>query len=686
MKASVYYLCMFCLIILANPVKSNDTSTNLPPIDMRTYSIKTLDTLRQFPLIESKDQWELLAKDIILQAKVSCGLIPEPEHTSLNAKIFGKKQYDGFTVEKVYFESLPGFIVCGNLFRPLGKGNGPFPAVLNPHGHWSKGRFTDTTECSVPARCIQLARLGIISFAYDMVGYGDTKQFPEHRQIFLAPENQLWNISLMGLQTWNSIRALDFLESLPDVDKKRIACTGASGGGTQTFILGCVDDRLAAQAPVCMVSHSMQGGCLCENSPGLRVRFSNMEIAAAPAPRPQILIGATGDWTRAILEIEGPAIKQVYQTLNSEDKIKYVRLNFNHNYNKDSREIVYGWFGKWLLGYNSDEPIPESNYPQLDESDLKVFGSDNQIPTNLVSQEQLINYLIEQSKRGWKKTFPMNKSDLTNYKNFWFPVWKTIMQLDYPVNNFLLETNYVKSDGDISIMELCAGRINGNDRIPVTIRTPKNLKNPNLTVLITIPEGRKYLDQDPHSLTLIACLLSNGFKVVTFDCFSAIKKQAINAVKSRSLFTNFFTTYNRTDCQECVQDIVTISSFIRKFNNSNIALIGLKHAGPWALLASPVLDVTIADCNQFDFSKSETWLDEDLFLPGIMRINGMVGVSILAAPKPMYLFNTQNSFPSQEIIQVYSLFTSPTYIHRLFYNNHELNNSELVKWLKTFVN
>ena len=158
----------------------------------------------------------------------------------------------------------------------------------------------------------------MIAFSYDMVGYNDTF-FPEygavpaekhdlgHRQFATNQVNLLWNVSLMGLQTWDSIRAVDFLESLPDADRTRLACTGESGGGTQTFMLGAVEDRLAAQAPVVMVSHTMQGGCLCENAPGLRVEFSNMEIAAAAAPRRQILVAATGDWTKDTLTVEGPA-------------------------------------------------------------------------------------------------------------------------------------------------------------------------------------------------------------------------------------------------------------------------------------------------------------------------------------------------------------------------------------------
>ena len=228
------------------------------------------------------------------QILVSCGLWPTPEKTPLQAHIFGKIERDGYSIEKVYFQTLPGFYLAGNLYRPLAEGKGPFPAILNPHGHWKEGRLADTKDGSTAARCISFARQGMVAFSYDMVGFNDThfansptnKAFYEiHRQFGGFGTNatdMLWGISLMGLQTWNSIRALDFLESLPDVDAKRLACTGESGGGTQTFMLGAIDDRLAVQVPVVMVSHTMQGGCSCENMAGLRIEYSNMEIAAAP--------------------------------------------------------------------------------------------------------------------------------------------------------------------------------------------------------------------------------------------------------------------------------------------------------------------------------------------------------------------------------------------------------------------
>ncbi len=106
---------------------------------------------------------------------------------------------------------------------------------------------------------------------------------------------------IMGLQTWNGIRALDFLASLPDVDPKRMAVTGGSGGGTQTILLGALDDRPIASFPNGMVSTSMQGGCTCESCCLLRVGTGNVELAALFAPRPQGMTAAN-DWTKAMMK------------------------------------------------------------------------------------------------------------------------------------------------------------------------------------------------------------------------------------------------------------------------------------------------------------------------------------------------------------------------------------------------
>ncbi|HZQ47022.1 MAG TPA: hypothetical protein VFC07_08425, partial [Verrucomicrobiae bacterium] len=186
-----------------------------------TANLRDLNTPRDFPGITTEGQWRERAREIREQILVSSGLWPMPEKTPLHAVIFGKIVRDGYSIEKVYFQTYPGFYLAGNLYRPLGQGKGPFPAILNPHGHWENGRLADTPVGSIAGRCINFAKQGMIAFSYDMVGYNDT-HFPEsptntpfykvHRNFATNdPANLLWSISLMGLQTWNSIRALDFL-------------------------------------------------------------------------------------------------------------------------------------------------------------------------------------------------------------------------------------------------------------------------------------------------------------------------------------------------------------------------------------------------------------------------------------------------------------------------------------------
>src|SRR5256884_2521280 len=452
----------------------------LPASDQRAGAVKDLNTPRAFPNLASRTEWESRAKEIRENILVSCGLWPLPEKTPLDAHVFGKVERDGYSIEKVYFQTYPGFYLAGNLYRPLGKGDGPFPAILNPHGHWANGRMADTAEGSIAARCINFAKQGMIAFSYDMVGYNDTG-FPDwppgeefykrHRRFATNQVNLLWNISLMGLQTWNSIRALDFLESLPEADKSRLACTGASGGGTQTFILGAVDDRLAAQAPIVMVSHSMQGGCSCENAPGLRVDYSNMEIAAGPAPRPQIFVAATGDWTKMTLTVEGPAVAGIYKLFNAEDRLRYVRFDFNHNYNQTSREAVYDWFGKWLLKLPDVLSLKEAAYTKEPDAALRVWP-DGKLPEGALPEKEFIQSLIQRDRAQLDALRPRDRESLEHFKKVMEPAWRHTLQVQFPEHELLVEAGEVSQAGSYTVSHLAIGRAGQRDRLPLLMITP----------------------------------------------------------------------------------------------------------------------------------------------------------------------------------------------------------------------
>ncbi|MGI8784200.1 MAG: alpha/beta hydrolase family protein [Acidobacteriota bacterium] len=354
---------------------------------------RTLDDRYQVAAHPSRQAWEQRAAYLRDRILASSGLLPLPEKTPLRTVVFGEKKQDGYSVLKVYFESLPGFFVTGNLYRPAGAG--PFPAIVSPHGHWTNGRLENTALASVPGRAIQLARMGFVVFSYDMIGYLDSRQL-NHR--FGGRRENLWGLSLAGLQLWNSIRAVDFLESLPEVDAARIGATGASGGGTQTFLLAGADSRVKVAAPVNMISLHMQGGCLCENPPGLRLDTNNVELAACIAPRPLLMVSASGDWTKETLELEFPEMRKIYALAGAADHVDAMQVQAPHNYNRQSREAVYAWMARWLQGRPAGTKIEEKSFSVEVLPDLLVFYG-RPLPANGVSAEELTKNWIAAARK-----------------------------------------------------------------------------------------------------------------------------------------------------------------------------------------------------------------------------------------------------------------------------------------------
>jgi hypothetical protein len=233
-----------------------------------------------------------------------------------------------------------------------------------------------------------------------MVGYGDSQQLAHtfgDPSVRGSREN-LWGLSLAGLQLWNSIRAVDFLQALPYVRRDAIGATGESGGGTQTFLLAAVDDRISVAAPVNMISLHMQGGCLCENTPGLRLDTTNVELAATIAPRPLLMVSATGDWTAETLEVEYPAVRSIYALFGADDRVNAVRIEAEHNYNKASREAMYAWMARWLQGAPRDVRVAERSITVDPLQNLLVFYNRPR-PASAVDAETLTANWIAAAKR-----------------------------------------------------------------------------------------------------------------------------------------------------------------------------------------------------------------------------------------------------------------------------------------------
>jgi len=341
--------------------------------------------------VKSREDWQARAANTREGILRGAQLWPLPERTPLNPVFRKKRAFDGYTVENVAFESRPGLFVTGSLYRPA-TGPGPFPAILCPHGHWSDpadyGRFRPDMQ----KRCATLARMGAVVFSIDMVGYGELRNLGwEHKR----PD-------ALKIQLWNSIRALDFLQSLPYVDGKRLAATGASGGGTQTFLLAAVDDRLTVSAPAVQVSSHFFGGCVCES--GLPIHKSrthetnNADIAAMAAPRPQLILTDGQDWTKNVPKIEFPYIQRVYNLFGAGDRVENAHFpDEGHDYGYTKRSALYPFLAKHL-GLNlaavqkPDQSVDESPVTIEPEKDLWVFDDQTPFPAHAQRGDQPLKW------------------------------------------------------------------------------------------------------------------------------------------------------------------------------------------------------------------------------------------------------------------------------------------------------
>lgn len=420
--------------ILGSSVASRLVGQDAKPAALRP--MKDLDAHFPFQNVPTdRAAWEQRAEELRQQLRVTLGLHPMPRLPELKATIHSPRSMGDYQVEKVYFESIPGLFVTGTLYRPVGKWEGKRPGILCPHGHWPNGRFHDPAPAEVnrqlangeerfvsaarnpiQARCVQLARMGCVVFQWDMLGYCDSQQVPMERAhgfksrgevdattkdgwVLFSPEAEGHHQSVMGLQTLHSLRAVDFMLSLPEVDPSKLGITGASGGGTQTFIAAALEPRLQLAFPAVMVSTGMQGGCTCENASGLRVDTGNVEIAALFAPKPMGLTAAN-DWTKTMPEDGFPELKKIYSLYDAADRVAlFPSLHYGHNYNHVSRVSLYNWVNRFF-GLGMPEPVLERDYSFLGRDDLTVWDAEHPEPAKgIESERKILKWWHEESQR-----------------------------------------------------------------------------------------------------------------------------------------------------------------------------------------------------------------------------------------------------------------------------------------------
>jgi dienelactone hydrolase len=562
----------------------------IPAQDARNVNLPNTDTHFTARSYKTLAEWQGRKEFLRQQILSAAGLLPLFPKNDLHPQVFGRIENGDYSIEKVLLETLPGYYLGGNLYRPLKRApKEGFPAVLTLHGHWAYGRLENTIICSVPARAISLARQGYVVLAVDMVGYNDSIQTPH--DFGEKPVEQLWGFGSFGLQLWNAIRGIDFLAALPGVNPNRIGATGASGGATQTYTLTAVDDRVRFSAPANMVSFTMQGGGVCENAPGLRLETNNVEFAAMMAPRPMFMAAATGDWTRNMLKEEYPAVRAIYDLYGKGGDVEALLLDAPHNYNQANREAMYAFFGEHVLGEKDPAKFKERAIRVEMLQDMLALHN-RTLPANALTFQQLFDEWVRLAKEQ---------------------TGDPRQRLAYALAAEWPSEVLSHVDGG----RILLGRPGKGDRIPGIW-----VKGSNPPVLVVHPDGA----EAARGTAEVARLVEAGRSVLMIDAF-----QTGSAVAARDRSVRNFPTFNKTDDANRVQDILTALAWL---NTRHIQLIGLGRAAVWCLFAAAVSREPVdlqADLAGF------TGADQDyigsFFVPGIQRAGGLRAARQLAGAR-----------------------------------------------------
>jgi len=623
----------------------------------------------------SKEAWAVRGAAVRRRVLVSQGLWPMPTRHPLAPRIHGTIDRDGYTVSKVVFESLPGFFVTGNLYRPTGA-QGKVPGVLFAHGHWKDARLSENPADAVrreiaagaerfeqgarsrfQSLCVQLARMGCVVWQWDMIGDSDSRQLSRElahgftRQRADMSAADAWGLyspqaearlqSVMGLQTWNSIRSLDFLLSLPEVDPERVAMTGSSGGGTQTMLLAAVDDRLKLSFPVVMVSTSMQGGCTCENASLLRIGTGNVEIAGLFAPKPQGM-NTADDWTRELATKGFPELQRLYDLLGARENVMLHRgEHFPHNYNAVTRSAFYTFLNR-RFGLGFPEPVIERDYEPLSRAELSVWDDAHPAPPEADPrfERDLLSRLaadIDAQVRQAAAT-PAGLRDLL------MPAIETVIGRGYAEageSQWKLAEKH-RAGGSLRLTGVLHNTTH-DEEVAVEWLYPEPWSGQ--VVIWLAPDG-PLVGADDTPSPPVRSLLEAGATVVAPHLFHRKVGPRQPVVNTPREFAGYTFGYNHPAFCRSVHDVLSLVHFLRTARvgghaaPTEVSVVGFGDAAPVALaaraLAGQAIDRAAVATDGFRFA-ALTDYRHPLFVPGAVRYLDVPGMIALAAPHPLWL-------------------------------------------------
>ncbi len=348
------------------------------------------------------EAWQEQRSRLLENIRTAAGTFSEP--CPLDVQEHGSIRLEGYTLKKITYQSRPGMRVTANLYLP--DGPGPFPGVLNAHGHWSQGKIA----VRVQARGHVLARDGFVVLAVDAFGAGERGTQPgcfEYHGVGLGAS--LLNIgeTLLGMQVYDNIRGIDLLQSLDCVDPDKIGVTGASGGGNQTMWVSALDDRVKASVPVVSVgsfeSYVTRANCICELLPGGLTFVEEWAVLGLIAPRPLLILNALQDSNPTFYVTEMirsfNAAREIYRHYGAVDNISYQAIDLPHGYWPEMRRQMLGWFRLWLKGEGQGRPCDEPDFKDLTEDECRCFLGEER-PSSVISIAEYVSPIAHRLAQG----------------------------------------------------------------------------------------------------------------------------------------------------------------------------------------------------------------------------------------------------------------------------------------------
>jgi cephalosporin-C deacetylase-like acetyl esterase len=365
--------------------------------------------------IKTLQDWETKRPLYRKQLFEMLGLDPLPEKTDLKVIVTGKVDHNDFTVEKIHYQSMPGLYVTGNLYIPKNLEK-PAPAILYVCGHSlvKKNNISFGNKTAYQHHAGWFARNGYVCLVIDSLQLGEIEGI--HHGTYRY-KMWWWNsrgYTPAGVEAWNCIRALDYLQTRSEVDKERIGVTGRSGGGAYSWWLAALDDRIKAAVPVAgitdlqnhVVDGTVEGHCDCMFIVHT-YRWDYPLVAALVAPRPLLISNSDKD---NIFPLDGvlrvhQKVRDIYKLYNAEKSLGLQITEGPHNDTQELRIHAFVWFNRFLKGENPT--IDKTAIPFFEPEQLRVF---TEIPPDQINTKihesfvpQAPQPAILQSAEDWAK-------------------------------------------------------------------------------------------------------------------------------------------------------------------------------------------------------------------------------------------------------------------------------------------